>query len=49
MGDISIYEGPGGTVEVRVEQETVWLTQRQMGELFDTTPEKALMGPDTFS
>ena len=43
MGDISIYEGPGGTVEVRVEQETVWLTQRQIGELFGTTPENVLM------
>lgn len=37
MADISIYEGPGGTVEVRVERETVWLTQRQMAELFDST------------
>ena len=37
MADISIYEGSGGTIEVRVEQETVWLTQRQMAELFDST------------
>ncbi len=37
MADISIYEGPGGAIEVRVEQETVWLTQRQMAELFDST------------
>jgi hypothetical protein len=37
MADITIYEGPGGTIEVRVEQETVWLSQRQMAELFDST------------
>jgi len=37
MADISIYEGPSGTIEVRVEQETVWLSQRQMAELFDST------------
>jgi hypothetical protein len=28
---------------VRLEQETVWLTQRQMATLFDTTPENVLM------
>ncbi len=37
MDDISIYDGPGGAIEVRVEGETVWLTQRQMAELFDST------------
>lgn len=37
MMDIAIYEGPGGIVEVRLDRETVWLTQRQMAELFDTT------------
>ena len=37
MADFSIYEGPSGAFEVRVEQETVWLTQRQMAELFDST------------
>lgn len=26
-------------IEVRLEKETVWLTQRQMAELFQTTPE----------
>ncbi|CCK79444.1 virulence RhuM family protein [Desulfobacula toluolica] len=30
-------------VDVWFEQETVWLTQRQMGEVFDTTPENVLM------
>jgi len=29
--------------EVRLAQQTVWLTQRQMGELFGTTPENILM------
>lgn len=35
--DIAIYEGPGGVVEVRLDRESVWLTQRQMAELFDTS------------
>lgn len=34
MSDIAIYEGPGGTVEVRLEGETVWLSLNQMAELF---------------
>lgn len=35
-GDIVVYETPGGEarVEVRLEQETVWLSQEQMAELF---------------
>ena len=37
MDDIVLYEGPGGSIEVRLEGETVWLTQRQMAELFDTS------------
>ena len=37
MADITIYEGPGGTIEVRVDRETVWLTQKQMAELFDSS------------
>jgi prophage maintenance system killer protein len=37
MADIAIYEGLGGTIEVRVDGETVWLTQRQMAELFDSS------------
>ncbi|WP_435635436.1 RhuM family protein [Pseudomonas solani] len=33
---ILIYQREGGSVtEVRMEGETVWLTQRQMAELFD--------------
>ncbi len=35
--DIAFYEGPGGTVEVRLDRESVWLTQRQMAELFDSS------------
>lgn len=38
--DIAIYEGPGGGVEVRLDRETVWLTQRQMADLFDSSMER---------
>ncbi|KKR21536.1 MAG: Toxin-antitoxin system, toxin component, Fic family [Candidatus Moranbacteria bacterium GW2011_GWA2_39_41] len=36
-GEIIIYEGADGapSIEVRVENETVWLSQKQMAELFD--------------
>jgi hypothetical protein len=34
MTDIAIYEGPGGTIEVRMDRETVWLSQAQLSELF---------------
>ncbi|MCG8633143.1 MAG: virulence protein RhuM/Fic/DOC family protein [Desulfobacterales bacterium] len=42
---IQIYRGPDGEtrVDVRFEKETVWLTHRQMGEVFDTTPENVIM------
>jgi len=42
---IQIYQSPDGEtfVDVRFEKETVWLTQRQMGEVFNTTPENVLM------
>jgi len=34
---IAIYKTPGGVrVDVKLEKETVWLTQRQISELFDT-------------
>ena len=38
-GEIVIYEAEDGAaaVEVRLEGETVWLTQAQMVELFQTT------------
>ena len=32
--DIAIFEGSAGEVVVTVGQETVWLTQAQMGDLF---------------
>ena len=36
-GEIIIYEAEESTVEVRLDRDTVWLTQRQMAELFDTS------------
>jgi prophage maintenance system killer protein len=46
---ILIYQAADGsiTTEVKLEGETLWLTQRQMGELFDTTPENVLMHLNT--
>lgn len=42
---IQIYQSPNGEtcVDVRFEQDTAWLTQRQMGDVFDTTLENVLM------
>ena len=42
---VIIYEDANKAVEVRLDAglDTVWLTQRQMGEVFDTTPENVLM------
>ena len=44
-GEVVLYEAPDGGVrlEVKLEQETVWLTQLQMATLFETTPENVLM------
>ncbi|WP_322628823.1 virulence protein RhuM/Fic/DOC family protein [Halothiobacillus sp.] len=44
-GELVIFEAAGQPVEVRLDAQgdTVWLTQRQMGALFDTTPENVLM------
>jgi len=38
-GQVLVYEAPGGEmkVDVRLERETVWLSRRQMAELFDTS------------
>lgn len=38
-GEILVYEAPDGgvRVDVRLDQDTVWLTQRQMAELFDSS------------
>lgn len=35
-GEILIYQNPDGDIkiDVRLEDETVWLTQAQMGQLF---------------
>ena len=43
-GEIVVYEALGGEarVDVRFDGETVWLTQRQMAEVFATTPENVL-------
>ncbi|MCX6113394.1 MAG: hypothetical protein NTY22_08995 [Proteobacteria bacterium] len=37
--DIAIYKSKGGKIqlEVRLKEETVWLTQKQMAALFKTT------------
>lgn len=42
---IQIFTSADGQAELQValEQETVWLSQAQMGELFSTTPENILM------
>ncbi len=35
-GEIMIYKSKSGPrLDVRLEEETVWLTQKQMSELFD--------------
>ena len=34
MNEISIYQTESGTIEVHLEQDTVWLRQEQMGQLF---------------
>lgn len=38
-GEVVLYRAPDGTVtlDVRLERETIWLTQAQMAELFQTT------------
>ncbi len=44
-GEVLVYEAADGSarVDVRLDRGTVWLTQRQMAELFETTPENVLM------
>ena len=43
--NLVIFQEADRPVEVRldVQGDTVWLTQRQMSTLFDTTPENVLM------
>ncbi len=45
LGEVIVYEAPGGEVqvEVRLERETAWLSQRAMAEVFQTTSENVLM------
>ncbi|KJS74861.1 MAG: virulence protein RhuM/Fic/DOC family protein [Serpentinimonas sp.] len=43
MSHIVIFEAGDQPVQVRLEGETVWLTQRQIAEAFSTTPENILM------
>lgn len=39
--EVVIYNAEDGTpqIEVKLQEDTVWLTQAQMAELFDTTPQ----------
>jgi prophage maintenance system killer protein len=43
--ELQIYQTETGELQVRLDtqEDTVWLTQAQMAELFDTTPENVLM------
>ncbi len=34
MSEISIYETNSGSIEVRLERDTVWLSQEQIGTVF---------------
>ena len=45
MSQIIIYQDSNNQIELKVqlEGETVWLTQKQMSELFDTTPQNITM------
>jgi len=38
-GQILIYKDAGLSLQVRLDGQTVWLTQLQMAELFQTTPQ----------
>lgn len=44
-GDVVVYQAPNGgaQVDVYLSGDTVWLTQRQMGQVFGTTPENVAM------
>ena len=44
-GEVIVYESEDGEahVDVRFDKETVWLTQRQMAGVFQSTPENILM------
>ena len=38
-GQVLIYQDAGLNLQVRLDGETVWLTQAQIAELFQTTPQ----------
>ncbi|MEN9358629.1 MAG: hypothetical protein RL095_164 [Verrucomicrobiota bacterium] len=40
---IFAYQTGGDGVEVRVQDGTIWLSQKNIGQLFETTPENVLM------
>ncbi len=44
-GEVVVYESPDGgvRVDVRLEQETVWLSQRDMATVFGTTPQNIVV------
>ena len=44
-GEVIVYESGEGEarVDVRFEEKTVWLTQRQMSEVFQSTPQNIVM------
>lgn len=37
LNHIAIYEGSQGNIQVLLEQETIWLSQRQLAELLETS------------
>lgn len=43
QNQLVIFDAANQPVQVRLEGETVWLTQRQMAEVFSTTPENVVM------
>ena len=46
-GEIIIYQSPQGNtqIDVRLQDETVCLSQRQIAELFQTTPQNFTLHP----
>ncbi|EQD34389.1 Death-on-curing family protein, partial [mine drainage metagenome] len=39
MKDVVIYQSDRGSIEVTVDRDNVWLSQKQMSLLFDTSPD----------
>ena len=48
-GEIVVYKAPDGAVrvDVRFDRETVWLTQRQMADLFETSTDNVSLHLNT--